>query len=154
LIGGLVLTTWGTVAADEPELAAFVAQRLAAAPCYLATVRASGAPRIHPVTPVVTGIGLYVFMEPTSPKGVDLRERGWFALHNGVPDNDGTGGESSVSGTGHLVEDLAVRAAAVSAAAYDPEDRYILFELRPTEVRCKGYDDVTLPERRRWRADT
>ena len=26
------------------------------------------------------------------------------------------------------------------------------FELRPTEVRCNGYDDVTLPERRRWRA--
>jgi hypothetical protein len=34
--------------------------------------------------------------EPTSPKGADLRERGWFALHNGVPDNAGTGGEASV----------------------------------------------------------
>ena len=32
-------------------------------------------------------------------------------------------------------------------------DRYVLFELRPTEVRCNGYGDVTLPERRRWRAD-
>jgi hypothetical protein len=147
-------TTWGTVAAAEPELAAFVAERLRARPCYLATVREDGAPRVHPVTPVINDDGLYVFMEPVSPKGDDLRVRRWFALHNGVPDNDGTGGEASVTGTGHQVDDADVRAAAVAAAAYEPEDRYILFELRPTEVRCKGYDDVVLPQRRRWRADS
>ena len=90
------MTTWGAFAAAEPELAAFVAERLRAAPSYLATVRASGAPRVHPVTPIFTADELYLFMEPTSPKGADLRERGWFALHNGVPDNAGTGGEASV----------------------------------------------------------
>jgi hypothetical protein len=147
------MTTWGAFAAAEPELAEFVAERLRTAPSYLATVRASGAPRVHPVTPILTADGLYVFMEPTSPKGVDLRERGWFALHNGVPDNAGSGGEASVSGTGRLVDDDAVRATAVAAAHYAPEDRYVLFELRPTEVRCNGYGDVTLPERRRWCAD-
>ena len=56
-----------------------------------------------------------------------------------------------MSGTGHSVEDAAVRATVVAAASYDPDDRYVLFELRPTEVRCNGYGDVTLPERRRWR---
>jgi hypothetical protein len=147
------MTTWGAFATAEPELAAFVAERLQAAPSYLATVRTSGAPRVHAVTPIVTADGLYVFMEPTSPKGADLRERGWFALHNGVPDDAGTGGEASVSGTGHPIDDDAdVRAAVVAAASYDPADRYVLFELRPTEVRCNGYGDVTLPERRRWRA--
>ena len=147
------MTTWGAFAAAEPELAAFVSERLRAAPSYLATVRPSGAPRVHPVTPIFTTDGLFVFMEPTSPKGLDLRERGWFALHNGVPNNVGTGGEASVSGTGHPVDDDAVRATVVAAATYDPDDRYVLFELRPTEVRCNGYGDVTLPERRRWRAD-
>jgi hypothetical protein len=145
--------TWATFVGAEPELAAFVAERLQAAPSYLATVRADGAPRVHPVTPIVTVDGLYLFMEPTSPKGADLRDRGWFALHNGVPDNAGTGGEASVSGTGHPVDDAAVRAPVVAAASYDPADRYVLFELRPTEVRCNGYGDVTLPDRRRWRAD-
>ncbi len=46
-----------------------------------------------------------------------------------------------------------LRATVVAAASYGPADRYVLFELRPTEVRCNGYGDVTLPERRRWRAD-
>ena len=147
------MTTWGAFAAAEPELAAFVAERLRAAPSYLATVRASGVPRVHPVTPIVTPDGLYVFMEPTSPKAADLRERAWFALHNGVPDSGGTGGEASLSGTGHSVDDAARRAMVAAAAGYDPADRYVLFELRPAEVRCNGYGDVTLPERRRWRAD-
>jgi hypothetical protein len=74
-----------------------------------------------------------------------------FALHNGVPDNAGTGGEASVSGIGQAVDDAAVRATVVAAASYEPADEYVLFELRPTEVRCNGYGDVTLPERRRWR---
>ena len=147
------MTTWGAFAAAEPELAAFVAERLQAAPSYLATVRASGAPRVHPVTPIFTAEGLYLFMEPASPKGADLRERGWFALHNGVPDDAGTGGEASVAGTGHPVDAAAERATATAAASYDPADRYVLFELQPTEVRCGGYGDVTLPEPRRWRAD-
>ncbi len=129
-----------------------MATRLLAAPSYLATVRADGAPRVHPVTPIVTADGLYVFMEPTSPKAADLRDRKLFALHNGVPDNAGTGGEASVSGAGRLLSDDATRAAVVAAASYRPEDRYLLFELRPSEVRCNGYGDVVLPERRRWQA--
>ena len=140
-------------AVAEPELAAFVAARLQAAPSYLATVQATGAPRVHAVTPIFTADGLYLFMEPTSPKGADLRERAWFALHNGVKDNAGTGGEASMSGTGQPVDDAEVRATVAAAARYDPADRYVLFELRPTEVRCNGYGDVTLPEPRRWRAD-
>ena len=147
------MTTWRDFAAAEPELAGFVAERLQAAPSYLATVRADGAPRVHPVTPILTGDGLYLFMEPTSPKAADLRERERFALHNGVPDNSGTGGEASVRGTGHPIDDAAIRTTVVAAASYTPADRYVLFELRPTEVRCNGYDDVTLPERRRWRVD-
>jgi hypothetical protein len=105
------------------------------------------------VTPVVTADGLFVFMESTSPKGRDLRERGRYALHNGVPDTEGSGGEFFVSGTGHLVEDPEVRAIAERAASYDPDARYVLFELHLGEARCNGYGDVPLPEHRRWRAD-
>ena len=145
------MATWGAFAADEPDLAGFVAKLLQAAPAYLATVQASGAPRVHPVTPILTSDGLYLFMEPTSPKGVDLRVRKWFALHNGVPDNAGSGGETAVRGTGRFVDDVGVRDSVAAAATYEPADRYVLFELRPTEVRCNGYGDVALPEHLRWR---
>ncbi|HUG83202.1 MAG TPA: hypothetical protein VMM13_01490, partial [Euzebya sp.] len=84
---------WSDFAAAAPELARFGEERLGAPPAYLATVRSTGAPRVHPVTPIVGAGGLYVFMEPTSPKGTDLRERRWYALHNGVPDTEGSGGE-------------------------------------------------------------
>lgn len=89
--------SWDEFVQLEPELARFGADRLTAAPAYLATVRRSGAPRVHPVTPIFAPGGLFLFMEPTSPKGTDLRERGWFALHNGVPDNEGSGPASSTS---------------------------------------------------------
>jgi hypothetical protein len=147
------MTTGGAFAGAEPELAAFGAGRLRAAPSYPETVRASGTPRVHPVTPIVTGDGPYLFMEPTSPKDADLRDRGRFALHTGVPDDAGTRGEASVNGTGHPVDDGAVRATAAAAPNYRPADGYVLFELRPTKVRGNGYGDVTRPEHRRWRAD-
>lgn len=141
---------WGDFAAAEPELAGFGADRLTAMPAYLATVRSSGAPRVHPVTPIVTAGGLYLFMEPGSPKGTDLRERGWFALHSGVPDDAGTGGEFVVSGRGAVVDDPEVRAEAAAAASYEVVDRHVLFELFPTEARCKAYGDVPLPRTTRW----
>src|SRR6266545_3700924 len=144
------MNTWGEFAKAEPELAAFGAGRLGVPPAYLATVRPSGAPRVHPVTPIITADGLFLFMEPTSPKGRDLRERGWYALHNGVPDTNGTGGEFFVSGRGFLVEDPAARAIAEHAASYEPTNRYVLFELMLGEARCNGYGDVPLPARRRW----
>lgn len=147
------MKSWGEFAAAEPELASFGVDRLTGLPAYLATVREDGMPRVHPVTPVVTADGLFVFMESTSPKGQDLRERGGFALHSGVRDNEGSGGEFLVNGTGHLVDDASVRAVAERAATYEPEARYILFELLVGEARCNGYGDVPLPEHRRWRAD-
>jgi hypothetical protein len=89
-------------------------------------------------------------MEPTSPKGRDLRERRSYTLHNGVADTFGTGGEFFVSGIGTATEDPELRAVASAAAMYQPEDHYILFELEIYEARCNGYGDVPLPDPRRW----
>jgi hypothetical protein len=148
------MATWGEFEADAPDLAAFGAGRLAAAPAYLATVRDGAArgciPRVHPVTPIIGSGHLFVFMEPTSPKGHDLRERCWFALHNGVPNQRGSGGEFFISGRATQVEDPEARAVTIRAAKYQPADRYILFVLGVDEVRCNGYGDVPLPARRGW----
>ena len=146
------MVSWGAFAEARPDLAAFGAERLLAAPAYIATLRSDGTPRVHPVTPILTSDELFVFMEPTSPKGRDLRERGSFAMHNGVPDGSGTGGEFWLFGRAEPVEDPSRRTAAAEAASYDPADRYVLFELLVEEARCNGYGDVPLPDPRRWRS--
>lgn len=142
---------WGEFASQAPGLAEFGVQRLAAAPAYLATVDGSGAPRVHPVTPIVGDGRLFLFMEPTSPKGEDIACRGVYALHCGVPDPSGTGGEFYVRGHGERIESPQLRTVAAQAASYTPHDRYVLFELRIAEARCNGYGDVALPEPRSWR---
>ena len=146
----VLVTSWGDFEAQAPDLAAFGARRLTAALAYLATLRRVGTPRVHPISPIIGNGRLFVFMEPTSPKGGDLRERHWYALHNGVPDTFGTGGELLVSGQAMLIDDPDLRTIASGAAGYQPEERYILFELDVNEVRCNGYGDVPLPEPRRW----
>ncbi len=87
--------------------------------------------------------------DSTSPKGRDLRDRSWYALHNGVADNSGTGGECAVRGSATPVEDPAVRGIAVAASSYDPADRYVLFQLGIDDVAVTDYDDEG-PRRRRW----
>jgi hypothetical protein len=144
--------SWGEFSVQAPQLARFGADRLTVSPAYLATVRPSGAPRVHPVTPIVTPRGVFLFMEPTSPKGRDLRDRRRFALHNGVPDDAGSGGEFYVAGVGVPVDDPSVRAEVEEAATYPPAERYVLFELLVSEARCNGYGDIDLPDPTRWSA--
>lgn len=146
----LSAATWAELAAAVPALAVFGEAKLGIPPAYLATVREDGVPRVHPITPIVGGGHLFVFMEPASPKGRDLRERAWFALHNGVSDTAGSGGEFLITGCARLVADDDLRSIAVRSASYEPADRYILFELMVTEARCNGYGDVTLPSPSCW----
>jgi hypothetical protein len=105
-----------------------------------------------PVTPIIGRGHLFLFMEPTSPKGRDLQARPRYALHNSVPDTNGTGGEFYVFGGALLAEDPAMQAIAIDVASYTPAERYILFELHVSEARCNGYGDVEVPSPRRWRA--
>ena len=152
-IGSLdVSVPWGEFAGQAPELAAFGALRLGVVPAYLATVGESGVPRVHPVTPIVGEDGLFVFMEPTSPKGHDIARRGGYALHCHVADAQGAGGEFYVRGRGERIDSPEIRALAVRSASYRPRDRYVLFELRIAEARCNGYGDVALPEPASWHA--
>jgi hypothetical protein len=148
------MASWGEFETHAPDLAAFGADRLAAAAAYLATLRNSGRPRVHPVAPIVGGGRLFVFMEPTSPKVHDLCERRWYALHNGVPDTMGTGGEFFVGGDATPVDDPGLRSVACGASAFPIEDRWVLFELAIDEARCNGYGDVALPDPPRWTAPT
>jgi hypothetical protein len=76
--------SWKTFEAQHPELAALGAERLNGKVAYRATLREDGAPRVHPITPIIGHGQLFVFMEPTSPKGHDLQRDGRYAIHCSV----------------------------------------------------------------------
>lgn len=143
---------WRDMAAAEPELAAFGEQRFQSQVAYLATVRPDGGPRVHPVTPILAGGRLFVFMEPTSPKGKDLQQDARYALHSGVEGPDGGGGEFIVTGRARRVEDAHTRAMAASAASYEPAERYVLFEFSVESALSTVYPPDASPERRKYRA--
>lgn len=145
------MVAWQQFARAEPELAQFGAERLAGGVAYLATVRGDSLPRVHPVTPIIGGGRLFIFMEPASPKGRDLHRDGRYALHSAVGDTAGTGGEFIVRGHAAPVDAPALRTAAVEAASYSPADRYILFEFGVEEAVATVYEGG-LPVRRRWQA--
>ena len=144
---------WDEFATAAPELAAFGAKRLETKVAYLATVRRDGSPRVHPVSPFVAKGHLFVYMEPTSPKGHDLRRDGRYSLHCSVADIEGGEGEFFISGRAALSDDPEVREIAFAAAkevGFTPQDRYILFELSVESCLATTYRTGE-PVRTRWK---
>jgi hypothetical protein len=78
------LANWREFEALEPALAESVRELLyqfGVGLGFLATVRADGGPRVHPVCPVLFDRGLYLSIVP-SPKRADLLRDRRFALHS------------------------------------------------------------------------
>jgi hypothetical protein len=142
--------SWQDFTRAEPELAAFGEKRLKSGPAYLATVRADGLPRVHPVTPIVVEGHLLLFMEPTSPKGHDLQRGSGYALHCSVSDNNGGEGEFCLMGHAVLTDDRAMRQLAATYG-YQPKDIYILFELTVESAFSTTYLESGKPVRKNWK---
>lgn len=144
------MPSWEEFAQKAPELAAFGEARFGSEVAYLGTLRADGSPRVHPVTPIL-GKQLFLFMEPTSPKGKDLLRDPRYTLHCSVEDSSGGGGEFYVRGRAILSNDPRVRKQAIHAASYKPQERYILFVLSVEFAFMNTYTGGD-PNPRRWRA--
>jgi hypothetical protein len=143
--------SWRHLEEQQPELAVFGAERLNGKVAYLATIRKDGSPRVHPMTPIIGPGHLFVFMEPTSPKGHDLQRDGRYAMHCSVSDTSGASGEFSIAGQAHLINDPALRAVAVRLASYTPADRYILFEFDVASAAATTYPNDH-PMRQFWKS--
>lgn len=121
---------------------------------FLATVRRSGAPRLHPVVPIFAGAGLYVFISRGSPKWRDLARDGRYALHAALGPEDE---EFVITGEAMLVDDAAQWAGVQEAAGHSIHAGDVLFELRVgqglhTRWKRVGQPD-TVPTRMRWSAE-
>lgn len=123
------MITWGAFREDAGELGA-AGERLLTHPGfgfgYLGTVRADGAPRIHPVMPVIEGEHLEVFVVP-SPKLDDLRRDSRYALHSSQSET--IDDEFLLTGRATLVEEGERRTAALAALARSVGDHHVLVEL-------------------------
>jgi hypothetical protein len=142
------MPSWSNFAQQAPALAAFGLARFQTGVAYLATVRADGGPRVHPVTPII-GEQLFLFMEPSSPKGKDLQRDPRYALHCTVADMSGGEGEFYVRGRAILTDDPALREQAIRGATYEPAANYILFVL-PVEFAFMNQYVDGQPVTQRW----
>jgi hypothetical protein len=145
------MLTWQAFETESPELASFGRERIHRRVSFLATIRADGGPRVHPVTPWIFDGHLYIRMFDTSPKVADLTRDPRYALHSMMDNEDGDGGEFSLRGRAELIRDPDLVTEAFTAVADFTDRPLVLFEFLVDEVVTTTYDtDET--ERRRWRA--
>ena len=144
--------SWKILETRAPEIAAFGKARLDGKVAYLATIRKDGSPRVHPFTPIIGEGRFFAFMEPTSPKGHDLRSDGRFAIHCSVTDTSGDSGEFIVTGKARPIDDPELRTLATKLCSYKPAERYVLFEFDIESAASTEYKDGE-PVRARWKID-
>ena len=152
---------WAEFEAEAPQLADDGRRLLYGQPdglarAYLATTRSDGGPRVHPVMPVLSVGGLYVFVVETSLKRQDLKRDGRFALHAYEP--PGGGEEFYVTGNAQKVDDRALHLAvsASTGGVLGTHEFELLFEFFPTHVlhtRWTAWGTAqTWPAYKKWRA--
>ena len=144
--------SWRSLEEAQPELASFGVERMQGKVAYLATVRKDGSPRVHPMTPIIAQGHLFVFMEPTSPKGHDLERDPRYAIHCSVTDSTGQSGELIITGRARRIEQPELRALAMRSASYTAADRYILFEFDVETAASTVYPEHQ-PVRQFWKRD-
>src|SRR5438105_5066267 len=122
------MASWSEFAATQPRLASAIralVHQYGPGLGYLATVRADGGPRVHPVSPVITDDGLYCFIID-SPKRCDLERDGRYALHAFPPEESDD--EAYLAGYAQRVTDHhRVAELAVSLRA-EPDVNWRLYE--------------------------
>lgn len=153
------MLTWIDFARAEPEMAAAGAALLnqfGVGLAFLATVDGRGAPRLHPVCPVLSARGLHVLITATSPKCGDLARDGRYALQTFPQPKPGSD-EFYVAGRARPVDDAALLASILAAAKHMADASETVFELLLERVMHTRWENPLTPQmrpvRRVWRTD-
>ncbi|MCI0547875.1 MAG: pyridoxamine 5'-phosphate oxidase family protein [Candidatus Rokubacteria bacterium] len=152
------MVTWKEFAAAAPDLAQVgrsLLDQFGVGLAFLATARADGAPRVHPVCPVLSEDRLFVLITAASPKRQDLLTDGRYALQTFPQPKPGSD-EFYVSGRARLVDDAATRAAVFRDAKHMADEAETLFELWLDRVMHTRWENVLTrdmrPVHQKWRA--
>ena len=143
------MASWEEFASQDPALAERGRQLLLihdpdapyeAGLGYLATVRADGGPRVHPISPAIHEGRLYAFIVRTSPKRADLLRDDRYALHSWpmpFEENSFNDEEFYVTGRALRVGDDSLRAR-IAQAVGDAAETGEVFELDLEHVMHKS----------------
>jgi hypothetical protein len=152
------MVTWKELSAAAPALAqagSALLNQFGVGLAFLATVRGDGAPRLHPVCPVISGDRLFVLITPASPKHRDLVRDGRYALQTFPQPKPGSD-EFYLAGQARPIEDAATRAAVLRDARHRADESETLFELLIERVMHTRWENVLTPAMRprheTWRA--
>ena len=152
------MVRWQDFAAAAPDLAgpgSGLLNQLGVGLAFLATVRKDGAPRLHPVCPVISGERLYVLITPTSPKCQDLIRDGRYALQTFPQPKPGSD-EFYLTGRARPVDEPATCAAVLRDARHMADRSETTFELWIERVMHTTWEHVLTPamrpRHRSWRA--
>ncbi len=147
------MATWSDFAAAEPDMAAAGLALLEKFHLgYLATVRADGAPRVHPVSPFIINGRLFVATPQDSPKAHDQLRDGRYVLHM-LPGKDDA--EFRIRGRARTVTDAATRTTVRERGPHFVKEHDHIFEYDIEEAATAHWEKVgqpgTYPVRRSWR---
>jgi hypothetical protein len=152
------MVTWKQFATAEPDLAdtgRSLLFQFKVGLAFLATVRNDGAPRLHPVCPVLSHDRLFVLVVPVSPKRQDLLRDGRYALQT-FPQPKAGSDEFYISGKATLVDDQAIRADILRDAQHIADASETAFELWIDRIMHTRWEHVLTPQmrsqHRKWRA--
>ena len=152
------MTTWDDFRRNAPEVAELGRALLyvhGPGLGYLATVRADGGPRVHPVCPVIAEGRLWIVVNPTSPKYHDLIREGRYALHSFSAAE--TDDEFYVTGPAAREYDPALRAKVVATSAATgvstgDHDELFHLEIERAMVATYAFRGQWPPVYSRWKA--
>ena len=128
------MKSWDALKHENPELA-MIGRRLLfqSQPhvgfAFLATLRKDGAPRLHPVSIILSNDHLYVMIPTTSPKCADLLRDGRFAMQAFPPPDNESYEEFYLSGYAGAIEEISKRRRLISDTQIKAGEDEALFEL-------------------------
>lgn len=154
--------TWQDFARERPDIASAgraIFYQFGVGLAFLGTTRPDGGPRVHPMCPLLTDLGLYAFIVP-SPKQRDLQRDGRYAMHSfPCADNEDAfyvTGRASSADDGEARARLSAQFVAerLQFNVPPPADDHLLFEFsveRCLLTNTSGHGD-TSPEHTVWAA--
>ncbi len=151
VLGMASWVSWGSLVSTDPQLSASIRELLhqyGRGMAYLATVRKDGAPRVHPVSPIVTDDALYCFVI-ASRKRDDLLRDGRFALHTFPAETSDA--EAHLTGRAREVLNVSIVDQLAREHSAAPGVDWTLFELLLDSAMLHRHTPGAPP--RIWRAD-